>query len=146
MAFVARCPDCGKRARLPDQQAGTGTVCAACGFQFKLPESPETAGSSLEAPKPRNALEEAGEGPRGSFKSRAILAVGAILLLGIGAHGFGFDILRQFRLAYDRAIAVNLNADAQVLASSRRISRPMHACDIWNWPTFRPCGPAMIRN
>lgn len=37
MVIVARCPNCGKRARLADGQAESLNLCAACGTQFTLP-------------------------------------------------------------------------------------------------------------
>ena len=125
---IARCPDLRKTCPASGiNRPAHGTVCAVppAVSNLNCRESPETAGEYLEsAPKAAErapSMFEAGRRPsRQKFLNRArILAVGAILLLGIGAW-FGFDILRQFRLAQDRAIAVNLNADAQALAAKNQ--------------------------
>jgi len=122
MAIVVRCPDCSKRARLPESEAGQMTVCAACGYQFTLPAPLAQISAAVSSPSAliadggvSQSAERSGFGG-GSWALAAVAAVVIAVSIGALVILFSQNAIRDER----RAFAKQLNVQADELSAKHR--------------------------
>ncbi|HZL36300.1 MAG TPA: DUF4159 domain-containing protein [Tepidisphaeraceae bacterium] len=125
MAINIRCPDCGKRARLSDSQAGHRAICAACGNAFTLPGKIlelAAADASIKGGTGSDVSRDA-ETPNAFGSHHGIgrvgwlaIGVGGVLVAGLLAL-LVWTTLQKGQLAEERAQADTLRSDAHVLTA-----------------------------
>ncbi|MDB5293541.1 MAG: A-macroglobulin complement component [Phycisphaerales bacterium] len=127
MAITLRCPDCGKRASVPESDQGQKMLCAACGTQFLVPGTPPVllpllppAAAIPESPmeEPRAAAVPA-EGRGLGWAGWLVVGLVATALPVMGGI-YAYNTMEQSDRAHNRETAVALKGDADKLLAKRR--------------------------